>query len=61
MMRMICDTNYILDQDDRESPKIDELRGILEEALGNEGVKVIIFSEWERMLDLVRELCRESM
>ena len=59
MMRMICDTNYILDQDDRESPKIDELRGILEEALGNEGVKVIIFSEWERMLDLVRELCRE--
>jgi len=59
MMRMICDTNYILDQEDRESPKIDELRGILEEALGNEGVKVIIFSEWERMLDLVRDLCRE--
>lgn len=58
-MRMICDTNHILDVDDRTSPKIDELRGILEEALSNEGVKVIIFSEWERMLDLVRELCRE--
>jgi superfamily II DNA or RNA helicase len=58
-MRMICDTNYILDAEDRESPKIDELRGILDEALSNEGVKIIIFSEWERMLDLVRELCRE--
>ena len=59
MMRMICDTNYILDSGDRESPKVEELRGILEEALANEGVKIIIFSEWERMLDLVRELCRE--
>ena len=58
-MRMICDTNYILDREDRASPKVDELRKILEEALANEGVKIIIFSEWERMLDLVRELCRE--
>jgi hypothetical protein len=59
MMRMICDTNFILDAEDRESPKVDELRKILEEALANDGVKVIIFSEWERMLDLVRGLCRE--
>jgi len=59
MMRMICDTNYILDKDDRESPKVDELRKILEEALANDGVKVIIFSEWEKMLELVRDLCRE--
>ncbi len=59
MMRMICDSNYILDREDRESPKVDELRKILEEALANDGVKVIIFSEWERMLDLVRDLCRE--
>lgn len=59
MMRMICDSNYILDREDRESPKIDELRKILEEALANDGVKVIIFSEWERMLELVRDLCRE--
>ncbi len=59
MMRMICDTNYILDQEDRTSPKVDELRKILEEVLANDGVKVIIFSEWERMLVLVRDLCRE--
>ena len=59
MMRMICDTNYILDKEDRECPKVEELRKILEEALANDGVKIIIFSEWERMLDLVRDLCRE--
>lgn len=59
MMRMICDTNYILDKEDRTSPKVDELRKILEEALANDGVKVIIFSEWEKMLELVRDLCRE--
>jgi hypothetical protein len=29
MMRMICDTNYILDRDDRTSPKIEELENIL--------------------------------
>jgi len=57
MMRMICDSNFILDAGDRSSPKIDELRKILEEALANDGVKVIVFSEWERMLQLVRDLC----
>lgn len=59
MMRMICDSNFILDKEDRQSPKVEELRKILEQALANEGVKIIIFSEWEKMLELVRELCRE--
>jgi hypothetical protein len=56
MMRMICDTNYILDPDDRACPKLGELEKILEECRENDA-KVIIFSEWERMLELVRELC----
>jgi superfamily II DNA or RNA helicase len=56
-MRMICDTNFILDPDDRDCPKLLELEKILEECRENEGVKVIIFSEWERMLQLVRDLC----
>jgi superfamily II DNA or RNA helicase len=59
MMRMICDTNYILDPNDRTSPKIQELQRILEECLSDGEVKVIIFSEWERMLELVRELLRQ--
>ncbi|HXJ58384.1 MAG TPA: DEAD/DEAH box helicase [Verrucomicrobiae bacterium] len=59
MMRMICDTNYILDPEERECPKLGELETILEECRENPEVKVIIFSEWERMLQLVRELCEQ--
>lgn len=58
-MRMICDSVHILDPDARECPKLDELRSILEDSLSQDGVKVIIFSEWVRMLDLVQELLNE--
>ncbi len=57
MMRMICDTNFILDPDDRACPKLSELEKILEECRNNTDVKAIVFSEWERMLMLVKELC----
>jgi superfamily II DNA or RNA helicase len=56
MMRMTCDTNFILDPEDRTCTKLTELERILEECRDNAGVKVIVFSEWERMLQLVREL-----
>ncbi len=58
MMRMTCDTNYILDREDTTCPKLNEIEEILEEAQENRA-KVIIFSEWERMLMLVRDLCRQ--
>jgi hypothetical protein len=58
MMRMVCDTNYILHPDQRACPKLRELEKILEECRDNPDVKVIVFSEWERMLELVRDLCR---
>jgi hypothetical protein len=57
MMRMICDTNFILDPEDRICPKLAELEKILEECRNNTDVKVIVFSEWARMLELVKELC----
>jgi len=57
MMRMTCDTNYILDPDDRACPKLAELEKVLEECRDNDSTKVIVFSEWERMLELVRDLC----
>jgi hypothetical protein len=60
MMRMVCDTNYILDPNDRVCPKLGEMGKILEECLPDGEVKVIVFSEWERMLELVRGLCEES-
>jgi hypothetical protein len=58
-MRMICDTPYILDPDCRVSPKLDELENVLGELLADPSRKIIIFSEWERMLELVRELAVE--
>ena len=59
-MRMICDSPYILGNDCRIAPKIDELKPILEELLANENCKIIIFSEWERMLQLVHEMIEET-
>ncbi len=58
MMRMVCDTNFILNPEQRACPKLAELEKILEECRDNPDVKVIVFSEWERMLMLVQELCR---
>ena len=53
-MRMLCDTPYILDPDCRISPKLKELGSILQEIMEDGDHKIIIFSEWERMLHLVR-------
>jgi hypothetical protein len=57
-MRMVCDTPYILDPACRVSPKLDELENILTDLLADPASKVIVFSEWERMLELVRELAQ---
>jgi hypothetical protein len=58
-MRMICDTPGILDPDCRVCPKLEELEGILGDLLQEPDRKIIIFSEWERMMALVRELAAE--
>lgn len=54
-MRMTCDTPYILDPHIRDCPKLEELERVLEEMLEDAQRKIIIFSEWVRMLDLVRQ------
>lgn len=54
-MRMLCDTPYILDEDCRDCPKLEELTEILGELLEEPEAKVLIFSEWVRMLHLVKE------
>ena len=58
-MRMVVDTPYILDEECRECPKLEELEEILSGVMEDESCKVIIFSEWERMLFLVRELVKK--
>ena len=55
-MRMVCDTPAILDPSCRISPKLEELERILDDLLAEPDRKVIVFSEWERMLAMVREL-----
>ncbi len=57
MMRMVCDTNFILDPKDRICPKLTELEKIIEECCEDTDTKILIFSEWEKMLSLVRGLC----
>ena len=58
-MRMLCDTPYILDPDCRVSPKLEELERLLPDILAEPERKVIVFSEWVRMLEMVRDLVRE--
>jgi superfamily II DNA or RNA helicase len=58
-MRMICDTPAILDPTCRISPKLEELERILGDLLDESDRKVLVFSEWERMLEMVRELAAE--
>ncbi len=58
-MRMICDTPAILDPTCRISPKLEELERVLGDLLEEPDRKVIVFSEWERMLEMVRELAGE--
>jgi hypothetical protein len=58
-MRMLCDTPYILDSGCRVCPKLPELAEILGERLAEPETKILIFSEWQRMLELVRELAEE--
>jgi superfamily II DNA or RNA helicase len=60
MMRMVCDTPYILDPKHKVCPKLGEIESLLEEVLADPDVKVVIFSEWVKMLGLVREYCEEQ-
>lgn len=58
-MRMLCDTPYILDRECRLCPKLAELEEILSERLAHGDEKILIFSEWQRMLEMVRDLAKE--
>ncbi len=59
LMRMSCDSTYLVDQQTRHDTKIDELFYILEERLAEPGESVVIFSQWERMTRLVAEQLEE--
>jgi superfamily II DNA or RNA helicase len=57
-MRLICNALALHDPDlstkerERTSPKLRELKHILDDEVANNGHKAILFSQWARMLDL---------
>lgn len=53
MMRMACDSTYILDQKTRYDTKVAEVVNILQSIFDNGDEKVVIFSQWERMTRLI--------
>ena len=53
MMRMVCDSTYILDQKTRNDTKVEEVLNILQDIFSAGNEKVVIFSGWERMTRLI--------
>ena len=52
-MRMVCDSTYILNQDTNHGNKISEFTELLDELLQNDENKVVVFSQWKKMFELV--------
>ena len=52
-MRMVCDSSYILDQKTRYDTKVEECVNIISDIISEEGEKVVVFSQWERMTRLI--------
>jgi len=59
-MRMACDNTYLVDHKTRFGPKVDELATLLDEIFERPENKVVIFSQWTRMNDLVAERLESS-
>ena len=60
-MRMVCDSTYLIDKESHISPKLAELKSILLEKLDlkNSDSKIIIFSEWVTMLQIIGKMLHE--
>lgn len=52
-MRMVCDSTYVLDQESRYDTKVDEALNIIQDVIAGGDDKVVVFSQWERMLRIV--------
>ncbi len=51
-MRMLCNSTFLFDKKTNHSPKLEEFREIIRELAIEEGRKVVVFSEYERMTHL---------
>jgi len=61
-MRMACNSTYLIDKETYHSPKLEELKYLLLDQLDlkNSSRKVIIFSEWVTMLNLIGQMLRDN-
>ena len=61
-MRMVSNTTYLVDKETNHGTKLDELKEILLDKLDikTTGNKVIIFSEWVTMLQLIGRMLHEN-
>jgi ERCC4-related helicase len=56
MCRMVADSTYLLDKETKFSTKLERLDELFAELLAEAGRKVVLFSEWTTMLDLIEPL-----
>ncbi len=55
MMRMACDSSFILDQETRHDTKVEELMNIIDEVDQQQTSKIVVFSQWERMTRIISQ------
>jgi SNF2 family DNA or RNA helicase len=60
MMRMAADNTYLVDKKTVHGPKLEELAVLLRELIIEGGEKVVIFSQWLRMTELVERVLAEN-
>ena len=60
LMRMVSDNTYLVDKKTIHGPKIEELEIILQELVLEGGEKVVIFTQWLRMAELVEEILKRN-
>lgn len=59
-MRMASDNTYLVDKKTVHGPKIEELEILLNEIVTEGGEKVVIFSQWLRMTELVERILERN-
>jgi superfamily II DNA or RNA helicase len=56
--RMACNAAGLVDKETEGAPKLDELSDILDEICLQSGLKAVVFSQWERMTQMVEARLR---
>lgn len=59
-MRMVSDNTWLVDHKSKFGPKVEELETLLQELVLEGGEKVVIFSQWLRMNELVEGVLKRN-